>query len=240
MKIFCFFFLSILSQIIYSQLNAFGVYKISMNEERFEIKKNDDETAKSTKSLLMNAFQMAQDFEYVLKFNQIESISYIDENMINEGLKNKSLYPIAKALVGKGIYYQNIETKTTINQIETMGSLFLVKDTMSYKWKITNERKMIGSYNCIKAVKDCVSCDMPDEVWFTPDVPVPFGPLGYGGLPGLIVEVNSVNSTLQLKKITFTKEKIRINKPVKGKEITKDAYHEMITTYRLNAKKFGN
>jgi GLPGLI family protein len=111
---------------------------------------------------------------------------------------------------------------------------------MIYNWKITNERKKIGDYNCIKAVKDCNSCDLPDEVWFTTDIPVPFGPLGYSGLPGLIIEVKRNGSVLQLKKITYTKEKVKINKPVKGKEITMDVYNEMISTSRLNAKKFEN
>jgi GLPGLI family protein len=240
MRFLFYIFFSIISQNIYSQLNAVCIYKIFPIEESFEIKKNDDETAKNTKLLLNKAIQVAQDFEYVLKFNQIESLSQIDEGMINEGVKNRSLFSIAQAIVGKGIYYQNIETKIKLRQVETMGSFFLIKEAMVSNWKITNESKKIGSYNCIKAVKDCNSCDNSEEVWFTTDIPVPFGPLGYSGLPGLIIEVKRNGLVLQLVKIAFTKENVKINKPVKGKEITLDSYNEMISTSRSNAKKLEN
>jgi GLPGLI family protein len=67
------------------------------------------------------------------------------------------------------------------------------------------------------------------EAWYTPQIPVSHGPLEYWGLPGLILEVSAGNTTMLCSKITLNpKEKIKIEAPSKGKEITKKEYKETI------------
>ncbi|NNC51369.1 MAG: GLPGLI family protein [Flaviramulus sp.] len=68
------------------------------------------------------------------------------------------------------------------------------------------------------------------EAWYTPMIPVSQGPGDYWGLPGLILEVNVGNTTLLCSKIVMNpKEKIKIEAPDKGKEVTKKEYQEIIT-----------
>lgn len=68
------------------------------------------------------------------------------------------------------------------------------------------------------------------EAWYTPQIPVGHGPSEFWGLPGLILEVSAGNTTLLCSKIVMNpKEKIKIEAPEKGKEITKTAYKETIT-----------
>ncbi|MFC4635016.1 GLPGLI family protein [Dokdonia ponticola] len=68
------------------------------------------------------------------------------------------------------------------------------------------------------------------EAWYTPQIPVGHGPSEFWGLPGLILEVSAGNTTLLCSKIVMNpKEKIKIEAPDKGKEITKTAYKETIT-----------
>lgn len=68
------------------------------------------------------------------------------------------------------------------------------------------------------------------EAWYTPQIPVGHGPSEFWGLPGLILEVSAGNTTLLCSKIVMNpKEKIKIEAPDKGKEITKSAYKETIT-----------
>lgn len=68
------------------------------------------------------------------------------------------------------------------------------------------------------------------EAWYTPQIPVGHGPSEFWGLPGLILEVSAGNTTLLCSKIVINpKEKIKIEAPDKGKEITKTAYKETIT-----------
>lgn len=66
--------------------------------------------------------------------------------------------------------------------------------------------------------------------WYTPQIPVGHGPAEYWGLPGLIMEVSAGNTTMLCSKIIMNpKEKIKIEAPDKGKEITKLAYQATIT-----------
>ncbi len=68
------------------------------------------------------------------------------------------------------------------------------------------------------------------EAWYTPQIPVGHGPLEYWGLPGLILEVSAGNQTMLCTKITMNpEEKIEIEAPDKGKEITKIDYQATIT-----------
>ncbi len=67
------------------------------------------------------------------------------------------------------------------------------------------------------------------EAWYTPQIPVGHGPGEYWGLPGLILEVSAGNTTLLCSKIVMNpKEKIKIEAPEKGKEITKSEYQKTI------------
>jgi len=67
------------------------------------------------------------------------------------------------------------------------------------------------------------------EAWYTPQIPVGHGPGEYWGLPGLILEVSAGNTTLLCSKIVMNpKEKIKIEAPDKGKEITKSEYQKTI------------
>lgn len=69
------------------------------------------------------------------------------------------------------------------------------------------------------------------EAWYSPQIPVSHGPLEYWGLPGLILEVSAGNTTMLCSKIVMNpEEKIEIKAPKKGKEITKQAYKETITS----------
>lgn len=65
-------------------------------------------------------------------------------------------------------------------------------------------------------------------VWYTPEIPVSQGPGNYWGLPGLILEANDGRTALLCTKIVMnTAEKITIEAPKKGKEITQEDYDKL-------------
>ncbi len=67
------------------------------------------------------------------------------------------------------------------------------------------------------------------EAWYSPEIPVSHGPGEYWGLPGLILEVSAGNTTMLCSKIVINPhEKIKIEAPAKGKEITKSDYQATI------------
>lgn len=137
----------------------------------------------------------------------------------------------------KGLYYKDIKVKEKIKQIDQNGILNIVYPYDEYKWEITNETKVISGYKCYKAT--CVYGEFDfrrnkqltfnPEVWFTPEIPVPFGPRGLDGLPGLVLEA-SFNSRIYFyaTKIEFNvkNSKIKIERPSNGKYLTKKEYDE--------------
>jgi GLPGLI family protein len=106
-----------------------------------------------------------------------------------------------------------------------MVKKFIVKDSLP-KWKLHNETKTIGNYICYKATtsrrivntKGTFYKDV--EAWYTPELTVPFGPKGYGGLPGLIIELTEDKITYYATKIDLTYKIKKINKPIKGRIIS--------------------
>ena len=55
------------------------------------------------------------------------------------------------------------------------------------QWTLTQDTATINGYHCQKAT--CHFHGRDFEAWFTPEVPVKYGPWKFGGLPGLIVKV---------------------------------------------------
>jgi GLPGLI family protein len=66
--------------------------------------------------------------------------------------------------------------------------------------------------------------------WFTPEIPVQHGPAEYGGLPGLILELNANNTTMLCTKIALNSEKQdTIEAETKGDVITLEEYNTTFT-----------
>ena len=76
--------------------------------------------------------------------------------------------------------------------------------------------------------------EVPEEItvtaWYTPQIPVNNGPGEYSGLPGLILEVSAGRTTILCTKIILNPdEKEEIKKPVKGKEVSRAEYNQIVT-----------
>ena len=148
---------------------------------------------------------------------------------------------------GTDVLYKNIKEKRMANKTDLMGKIFLIKDNLvSYDWELTGETKNIGNYTCYKAAyeieEDDIIIDMIDgevkEVkktikrtivaWYTLDVPVSNGPSNYGGLPGLILEVNDGDETIMCSEIVLNPKEVKeIKEPIKGKIVTREKFAEI-------------
>lgn len=61
------------------------------------------------------------------------------------------------------------------------------EDTPDLKWQIQSDRKTLMMYSCQKATAEFRGRKY--VAWFTSDIPIPEGPFKFGGLPGLIMEM---------------------------------------------------
>ncbi len=166
------------------------------------------------------AEEYAKQHRYMLKFTQQEALYKVEAGIKPEELLDPSAWRISQWTFGKGIFYQNAAENYMLNQKESFGQLYLVKDTIKKDWTISYEKRMIGGLKCYKAVKKSKTKKGFDiEAWFTPEIPVPFGPGKFSGTPGLILELHYGPHSLTLKKLTYKKH-LKIKKPEEGKLIS--------------------
>lgn len=86
-------------------------------------------------------------------------------------------------------------------------TVFLVEDNYNkLEWVITDENKTIAGYKCLKATTTFRGRKW--IAWFTPDIPIASGPWKLYGLPGLILEISSVDNvySIQAQKNAFKRD----------------------------------
>ncbi len=187
----------LLSNIIFSQndiaLVKYRIIKIDNNSsDKIEFEsKNDSKILKKVREITGSL----DDVECQLFFDNKISLFKTKEKLeLNEDFN----YKMAKVLAG-GIRYKNLNTKEKIERRNSLGmSVNIFYPFDEYKWTITNETKKIGKYICRKAISINTDIDTVRneekifnvEAWFTNEIPVPFGPAGLDGLPGLVLEAS--------------------------------------------------
>lgn len=67
-------------------------------------------------------------------------------------------------------------------------NLYYTEELPLFNWQIGTETDTVCGYECIKATCHWRGRDF--TAWFTPDIPVEYGPWKFGGLPGLILKVS--------------------------------------------------
>ncbi len=126
-------------------------------------------------------------------------------------------------------YFKDLDQNTLLQQTNFMGKDFLISDELNnLKWKVSaGEQKTILGYTCMKAYyKDSVNNYV---VFFTPQIPVGQGPDTFGGLPGLILEVQSEQVHIIATNISTDdkSDKVVVKRPDKGTKIEKVAFEQL-------------
>lgn len=140
-------------------------------------------------------------------------------------------------------YYYNIG-RSPMQELNN----FLIVGDMNKSWELTNESKLINNYKVIKAKgktsekkSDVANIEAPPkafeipiEAWYCPEINLPFGPIGMGDLPGLILELNYGKIKYTFHKIDFNyKMKKGIKVLNKGEEIDYNSYITIFTQKTL-------
>ena len=217
-NIFIFFLFSIS---MFSQKSGIAYYGIMLSEYKDKNGKNDD--------MLSEAKKIAENQNFILEFNEVQSHFYFKDEMKNENVTDL-IKGVAIILSGNENYYDNSKHLSINKHVDGV----LLKDRDSIKtWEIKKETKMIGDYLCYKAeyTKKYKGNNNTEKsklitAWFAPSLPLPFGPNGYNGLPGLILElIENGNKSKRyfLKSVELKKMPLEIKFP-KDKVITEDEY----------------
>lgn len=175
--------------------------------------------------------EFSKKLEYRLIFNKNESLFNIKKNLAIDNDDNFTKLALAFNK-GNSIYYTN--KNNLIEQTTFLGQEFLIKSSFSdLKWKLDNIEKKIGEYTCYRAtVKMKRATPNGDtfficEAWYTPEIPLNYGPFEYNNLPGLILELTIKDRIFLATSIKFKKEDTNIDRPKNGKLISKKEFDEI-------------
>lgn len=131
---------------------------------------------------------------------------------------------------GDEIYYYDLVTDELLIYYKDFWSreLLVSANIKDFDWTIESDIKQIGEYVCYKATGEVVTKDRENNyhhkviAWFTPKIPLKLGPMGFGNLPGLILE-------LSIGYNTYIATKIEINQNVQfewPKDIKKMSFEQ--------------
>lgn len=177
----------------------------------------------------------------VLMEKQLEDLTYTLQIKGNESLwflNNRDTYPIShmgQSTAGNTTYYFEANVKEYLTQENFLGNLFLIsKKPKKVNWELVDETKIILGYECKKAIyketKEIkgVNKEFVTEAWYCPKLKYKIGPQDFGGLDGLILELNDKRRKFYCTEILEGAKTslFVIEKPNKGKPIKEEEYVE--------------
>lgn len=232
--------ISITAQELYGKVT----YKQRIGEKLYDsiaIKKHGDVYKNTMDFVSESIVNNCDNFEYNLKFNRNESVFVGIKKLQNEADRG---YKLAEKFSRvDDVFYLNIQSGQKLVQMESFGELFVIEYNLSdIKWELVNKTKVINNYMCFmatttKIVKNSKGIfEKPVIAWYTTEIPLNFGPKGYGNLPGLILELQEDKLIFYATKILLnSKRTIKITKPNKGKRVTEKEFElkqkEMFSGY---------
>ncbi|CAM1350532.1 GLPGLI family protein [Tenacibaculum insulae] len=176
------------------------------------------------KGKLTSFFKGSAAFELV--FKEDKSCYKRKVNFNKEGEREKINF--FEIVGGRDAIFYNEKGKT-IKSVNEYDKDFLVT-YLPKQWQITQEHKKIGGYVCYKAISKNNRI-----VWFTPNIPLSFGPKDLNGLPGLILEVEIGKISIVASEIVFKEiSDKQIKKPTKGMPITEKEYSKKLREIAKN------
>ena len=143
----------------------------------------------------------------------------------------KSKLPLGSQFLSHALYL-DLRHNTKLRQSYPYSrKRFLVVDTITRQdWSLYDDTKTIQGYLCQRAT--CIQNGQLVIVWFAPTLPSSFGPDGFVGLPGLILEINYAGTTNRIiaQKVALTVKPMVV--PTDGKPITPMEFNKYLDRNR--------
>ena len=192
------------------------------------------------KQVLKNSLDKSKLIDFVLSINPIDSLSlFKKDDLKNPSISKLDLLTIKQILDINGVY---IHTKNKIiHDYYILEKNLKVEVKDNVKWILTKKAKKIDGYRCLMAKGIIGSGKNVGEIiqaWYTTDIPLPYGPKAYYGLPGLILEIKEKNFVIYANKIKFKDKAIKINLPKKEEIISLKQADSIIKIANKRASEF--
>ena len=199
-----------------------------------------------------DALKAASEKSYLLTFNKSECVYEQEQQLEKPKAASSGMQISVSFSSSEGKKYINAKNKTSSIEDEIFGKEFLIVEPIEKpNWELVDESKKIGDYTCFKAKllipvsdkqkkkyeeflkKEAIKSSLfkmeePKEkmitAWYTPEIPVSFGPNNYWGLPGLILEINEPELIILCSKVVLNTKGGAIKIPNKGKKVSQKEF----------------
>lgn len=191
---------------------------------------------------MKESLDLIKTIKMTLKASRTESYFYSNTKLAND--VNSENFRMAQIMIGSDdIFYSNLSTDEIKRYFNAYGEKLVIESNVSeLKWTLTKDTKQIGEYQCYKAVTNYVlknslgSFNKEVVAYYSPDINYRFGPNGYSGLPGLIMELQEDKFVYTIEKINFSNENLQPKKIRKAKVVTQNELLQMGQKARENRK----
>ncbi|MEC5395331.1 GLPGLI family protein [Bergeyella sp. RCAD1439] len=129
------------------------------------------------------------------------------------------------------IYFNN-KTRLFYSNIINDDIETILFDNSTVRWTLTSEKKKILNFKCQKAIGEYHGKEY--IVWYTEQLPNPYGPFKINGLKGVILEVSTADNQMHLiaEKVSDTTDENKIDffisKYDLSKSISKEDYQNIL------------
>ncbi len=202
MKTFNILFFLVVSGYFFGQSSISIHYSVEIRQEE-----SYNQHSSYTKAM-KSAIGQAKNLNFVLLLKSKQSFFYAMDQM-----RSDNEFNISKNLVFAGYtghVYQKADT--IFHKSDILGNNIYRIKPVKKDWTLTKETKIIDGFLCFMATsinrvtyKDKIF-NHSVVAWYCPEIPYYFGPNGYSGLPGLILELTVRNVTFFAQKINFNSD----------------------------------
>jgi len=167
-----------------------------------------------------------------------KSVLYYNSNAYRyEDVEDQSEYVGHSWRTSEYFIYRDLKQNTTYDVMRMLNKLYVIQDTIRYQnWKMLNDMKEIAGHICMNASYTDTIKDNDIVAWFALDLPISIGPERFGGLPGMILEIDINNGAMVItaEEIIEYESDTIIEKPTHKKrirQINEDEYNQLLIDY---------
>ncbi len=172
---------------------------------QFQLDSLNEDSKKETKMLLLlgkkQSFFGNHAYYFIDSLRYLNSLGLVDDAQVSKGFTTVKF---------RGPTYKLVQEKPTLFNIRyaTVEGHWEIEDTANLEWKLGNQTDSIAGFPCHNAFTYFRGRHY--EAWYTTEIPISKGPYKFGGLPGLIVQINDIQQThiFKLESVTETKSLI--------------------------------
>ena len=239
-----FILIFLLNSSLYSQNEGYAIYKVKTLEKNKEI--STDNLDQKLITAIENSGKELENLKFKLLFNSNYSL-YQEIEMLDNDANDNVSKKLSKIFSGySGWVYSNSKRNNIVEVKEIFGKKYFVESKINdFQWKIINKNEIVNGYNCNVATTKVKEegrngiKEITVTAWFTNDLNLPFGPNGFSGLPGLIIQIQKGNIITYLTEIKFEKNKENIEFP-NYNTISLIEFNRIMKDIILNKRNFIN